>query len=271
MLFFTSSATVREVSSAVALELSQQIQQLRSDILNSNAQCSGASHGHQSHGDHHENGHDHGHLLFSVHMIKLISESLTAIGVAIILLSAIGIIPLIITDIIPVFFRPKAVRGDVPSSLLFCRMQLARGIMLGMDFMVAADVVETLLHQIDMVKLLCIIAIRSWLGFERSKEAQHISHEIDHWKKAHPLLAKEFGDVLGHEQGLTQRIRETFKQYDRNQDGTVSKKELSLAFDRVGLEVNEQEMSLILGDKDAVSLEQFENSVRQLIKDATKH
>ena len=82
--------------------------------------------------------------------------------------------------------------------------------MLGMDFMVAADVVETLLHQIDLVKLLCIIAIRSWLGFERSKEAQHISHEINNWKKAHPLLAKEFGDILSNEQPMKEKdkIRE---------------------------------------------------------------
>ena len=50
-------------------------------------------------------------------------------------------------------------------------MQLARGIMLGMDFMVAADVVETLLHQVDLLKLLCIISIRSWLGFERARES----------------------------------------------------------------------------------------------------
>ena len=137
--------------------------------------------------------------------------------------------------------------------------------------MVAADVIETLLHQIDLVKLLCIIAIRSWLGFERSKEAQHISHEIDHWKKAHPLLAKEFGDVLEHEQGMTERIRETFNQYDLNHDGTVSKRELSLAFVRVGLEVNENEMYQILGDKDAVSFDQFETIVRKLLHDATKH
>ena len=50
--------------------------------------------------------------------------------------------------------------------------------MLGMDFLVAADVIETLLHEIDLVKLLCIVGVRSWLGFERAKEFEHMAHEL---------------------------------------------------------------------------------------------
>ncbi len=143
--------------------------------------------------------------------------------------------------------------------------------MLGMDFMVAADVVETLLHQIDLVKLLCIIAIRSWLGFERSKEAEHISHEISNWKKAHPLLAKNLGDITDQDGGLGDRIRETFDQYDTDHDGTVSKAELRQAFTRVGLDVNEKEMAAILGTKESLTFDQFNQYVRKLAQETLKH
>jgi uncharacterized membrane protein len=204
-------------------------------------------------------------------MIRLISESLSAVGVAVMVLAAVGIIPLIITDILPVFFRPKQNRPDAQGSILLCRMQLARGIMLGMDFMVAADVVETLLHQIDLVKLLCIIAIRSWLGFERSKEAEHISHEISNWQKAHPLLAKNLGDISDQDGGLGDRIRETFDQYDIDHDGSVSKAELRKAFTRVGLNVNEQEVSAILGDKESMTFDQFNQYVRKVSQEVLKH
>ena len=71
---FTSTAAIREVSSSVVQELSQQIQQLRSDILNGHGKCPGPSHGHETH----DHQHEHSHLLFSVPMIKLISESLSA-------------------------------------------------------------------------------------------------------------------------------------------------------------------------------------------------
>ena len=103
--------------------------------------------------------------------------------------------------------------------------------MLGMDFMVAADVVETLLHQIDLVKLFCIRAIRSWLGFERSKEAQHISHELNSWKPQ-PLLAKEFGDNKAQDS----------RNLKQKRDGSVSMAELRTAFVEVGLDVKEREI-----------------------------
>lgn len=51
-------------------------------------------------------------------------------------------------------------------------MQLSRGLLLGMDIMVVSDVIETLCGQVDLVKLLVIVAVRSWLGYERTKEMQ---------------------------------------------------------------------------------------------------
>ena len=264
---FASKTSIQEGSNAIIRELSEQINQLRVDLLGKTESCAASSQHAHDHGAHHE---QHANLVLSVSMIRFISESLSALGVAVMVLAAVGIIPLIITDILPVFFRPKQNRPDAQGSILFCRMQLARGIMLGMDFMVAADVVETLLHQIDLVKLLCIIAIRSWLGFERSKEAEHISHEISNWKKAHPLLAKNLGDVLDHGLCMTDRIRETFNEYDTDHNGTVSKAELRQAFVRVGLVVNEQEISAILGANEAVTFEQFDQHVRKLVRDASK-
>ena len=263
---FASSTAVRESSSAVVRELSVQIQQLRTEILNGKGEAHGSCHANA----HYENQ-EHGGLILSVTIIKLIAESLSAVAVAVIIISAVGILPMIFTDILPLFFRPKASRQESRGSFLFCRMQLARGIMLGMDLMVAADVVETLLHDVDLTKLVCIVAIRSWLGFERSKEAQHISHEINDWKKAYPLLAKEFGEGLEHETISTERIRETFNKYDQNHDGTVSTNELKLAFVRVGLDVDETAISQIMGNHDGITFEQFEKAVRKLLQDARHH
>jgi len=36
--------------------------------------------------------------------------------------------------------------------------------------MVGADVIETLCGNADVVKIMCIVAIRSFLGWERGKE-----------------------------------------------------------------------------------------------------
>jgi uncharacterized membrane protein len=267
---FTSKASIQEGSKTIVRELGEQINQLRADLMGQfkgTESCSAQSRDAHDHGAHHDH---HTSLVLSVTMIRFISESLSALGVAVMVLAAVGIVPLIITDILSVFFRPKQNRPDAQGTILFCRMQLARGIMLGMDFMVAADVVETLLHQIDLVKLLCIIAIRSWLGFERSKEAQHISHEISNWKKAHPLLSKNLGDVLDHERCISDRIRETFDQYDDDHNGAVSKDELRHAFDRVGLAVNEREISEMLGENEALTFDQFNQVVRKMIHDASK-
>ena len=261
-----------ESMSTTLQKLGEQIKQLHADFLsvqkNGSEACSVHHAAAHDHGAHHE----HASVVLSVWMIKFISESLSAIGVAVMVLAAVGLIPLIMTEILPCFFRPRRNRSDAQGSILLCRMQLARGIMLGMDFMVAADVVETLLHQIDLVKLLCIIAIRSWLGFERAKEAEHISHEISNWEKAHPLLAKSIGDITDQDGSLGDRIRETFDQYDIDHDGSVSKAELRQAFTRVGLDVNEQEMADILGDKkESLTFDQFNQYVRKLAQDTLKN
>ena len=42
----------------------------------------------------------------------------------------------------------------------------------------------------DVVKIMCIVAIRSFLGWERGKEMAHMQHEVDAWKKAHNALLR---------------------------------------------------------------------------------
>ena len=42
----------------------------------------------------------------------------------------------------------------------------------------------------DVIKIMCIVAIRSFLGWERGKEMAHMQHEVDHWKKAHNALLR---------------------------------------------------------------------------------
>ena len=87
---FASSTAVRESSSAVVRELSVQIQQLRTEILNGKGEAHGSCHANA----HYENQ-EHGGLILSVTIIKLIAESLSAVAVAVIIISAVGILPMI--------------------------------------------------------------------------------------------------------------------------------------------------------------------------------
>ncbi len=49
-----------------------------------------------------------------------------------------------------------------------------------MDCFVASDVCETLLHEVDLFKLFWIVVLRSWLSYERTKEFEHMVHEVVH-------------------------------------------------------------------------------------------
>ena len=71
----------------------------------------------------------------------------------------------------PQLYHERVLLGS-SRKILLARMQLSRGLLLGMDIMVVSDVIETLCGQVDLVKLLVIVAVRSWLGYERTKEMQ---------------------------------------------------------------------------------------------------
>jgi uncharacterized membrane protein len=107
---------------------------------------------------------------FSSCRYHIIIDMFNLLGVAIMVLSAIGTLPMLINHIIPSMIFHKGADKKATSYVLRARMQLGRGIMLGMDFMVTSDVIETLCGEIDIIKLICIVVVRSWLGYERSKE-----------------------------------------------------------------------------------------------------
>ena len=98
------------------------------------------------------------------------------------LISTLAVLPSLLGSIIPrMFFSAEdhATARENHNQWLRVRMHLARGLILGMDLMVASDVIETLMHEVDLLKLFCVIAVRSWLGYERSKEFEHMSHEAE--------------------------------------------------------------------------------------------
>lgn len=63
-------------------------------------------------------------------------------------------------------------KPQICRKILECRLQLSRGLILGMDIMVVSDIIETLCGHVDLVKLVVIVAVRSWLGYERAKEME---------------------------------------------------------------------------------------------------
>lgn len=120
------------------------------------------------------------------------------VGVCILCFAALGILPGLVTNIIPAMFwriDPHLAHGRY----LKARMQLGRGIMLAMDFMVASDILETLLGTPgiwNIIKILCIVAVRSWLGYERYTEVHHMEKEYKTWEQSFAVLPDD--DVSMH-------------------------------------------------------------------------
>ena len=49
--------------------------------------------------------------------------------------------------------------------------------------------------QVDLVRLVVIVAVRSWLGWERNKEMSHMSHEYESWRHT---MAEGIAAHVGH-------------------------------------------------------------------------
>eukprot|EP00960_Hanusia_phi_P064590 765837-Hanusia_phi.AAC.2 len=187
------------------VDVLSQLEQLRSEIQQNS--CSATSHSggtmstphspladHEAH-QHHQHHHHHHLSAYSIPIFHVVVDLLNIIGVAIMVFSTVGVIIPVILNILPSFFL-HTLSPTAQESILTCRMQLSRGIMLGMDFMVGADVIETVFGEVDMVKLILVVAIRSWLGWERGKEMEHMTHELQHWKKAQGALLEKLGDDI---------------------------------------------------------------------------
>jgi uncharacterized membrane protein len=152
----------------------QEVAAVRSQVL--------GSHG-DSHGHGHDAGHSHGaghghHAHFSLYEMALpyfhvIIDSLNIIGVLVMFTSVLAVLPTVVSEVLPSMFaweHEEKRHGSGHKHALHVRIMLSRGIMLGLDFMVASDVIETLCGTADIIKIMCIVAIRSFLGWERGKE-----------------------------------------------------------------------------------------------------
>eukprot|EP00286_Rhodomonas_abbreviata_P014807 CAMPEP_0181337300 /NCGR_PEP_ID=MMETSP1101-20121128/27934_1 /TAXON_ID=46948 /ORGANISM="Rhodomonas abbreviata, Strain Caron Lab Isolate" /LENGTH=220 /DNA_ID=CAMNT_0023447763 /DNA_START=134 /DNA_END=797 /DNA_ORIENTATION=- len=181
--------------------------------------------------------------------------------------AALGVMPSLLFEIVPgMFHHERAVSSH--GRVLQCRMQLSRGVMLGMDFMVASDVVETLCGHVDILKLICIVAIRSWLGWERGKEVQHMTHELDHWKKAQNALLSSLGEDV-NDSNMSAKIREVFDRFDLDHSGQISVEELRTALSTLGVKTTLDEVKEMLGPSEVMNYVQFEDLLRRMAMHVT--
>ena len=167
-----------KVAGLILDEISTHIQSLRETLVSKLAnQPHSSGSAHPAHLAGHDNGFVAKAYYDSVHVVVFVFN---AIGLFIIVATLLGIVPALVVHILPgmVANTEKAKKLHF-HHWLESRMQLARGLILGMDLFVASDVVETLLHEVDMVKLFCVIAVRSWLGYERNKELEHMTKETE--------------------------------------------------------------------------------------------
>lgn len=220
---------------------------------------------------HHSSKHDDHEYHWSVRSVTtpwyhIIIDMFNLLGVAIMVLSAIGTLPMLINHIIPSMIFHKGADKKATSYVLRARMQLGRGIMLGMDFMVTSDVIETLCGEIDIIKLICIVVVRSWLGYERSKEVEHMSHELDHWNKAQKQLLNTIGTDLD-DPHLSDRIKEVFFEFDSNKSGDITSDELHDALGKMGVSVTQKEALKMVEStgEGGMTLAQFDKVIREML------
>jgi uncharacterized membrane protein len=98
----------------------------------------GADHAHDD--DHH---HHFSLAELALPYFHIIIDSLNIIGVLIMFISVVAVLPTVITEVLPSMFA-YAHEDNKHGQGLHVRIMLSRGIMLGLDFMVGADVIETL-------------------------------------------------------------------------------------------------------------------------------
>eukprot|EP00281_Chroomonas_sp_CCMP1168_P000936 CAMPEP_0206276778 /NCGR_PEP_ID=MMETSP0047_2-20121206/36488_1 /ASSEMBLY_ACC=CAM_ASM_000192 /TAXON_ID=195065 /ORGANISM="Chroomonas mesostigmatica_cf, Strain CCMP1168" /LENGTH=312 /DNA_ID=CAMNT_0053706319 /DNA_START=245 /DNA_END=1184 /DNA_ORIENTATION=+ len=241
-----------------------QIQQLRSDLLQS------LSHHAEKHVAAQHGGHGHPHI--DVHRLSLqhdtipvfhlIVDLFNILGVLVIVVCTLGILPTLVYHIFPLAFNLTDTR-KLHGKMLECRLQLSRGLILGMDLMVASDVVETLCGQVDLVKLVVIVAVRSWLGYERNHEMAHMTHEYDEIrKKTSSALKSHMGDVT--KENLIEKINETFETLDNDKNGRIDASELKRAFDMVGAKASDKEVAGVLAHPRGMNRLEFAKLLRSM-------
>ena len=126
---------------------------------------------------HHKQCHRHASDELYLELIRVTVLVFNLLGLSIMVISTLGVLPGLLAHTIPNMFSSTGDQRKNHNAWLRVRMHLARGLILGMDLMVVSDVIETLMHEVDLIKLFCIIAARSWLSYERTKEFEHMAHE----------------------------------------------------------------------------------------------
>lgn len=218
----------------------------------------------------------HGHAAhFSLYELALpyfhiIIDSLNIVGVVVMFVTVLAVLPTMLREVLPSMFANadedfKHSHGHRHG--LHVRITLSRGIMLGLDFMVGADVIETLCGNADVVKIMCIVAIRSFLGWERGKEMAHMQHEVDHWKKAQTALlstiggGKPFYEMSKEE--LVSKTEECFAKFDADGSGAIDQDELMEAMSNMGVTLSGAEIKKMMGGKD-MTFEKFHDVIAKM-------
>jgi len=232
----------------------------------SGSTCKNPHENHDAHADAHAHGHAsthahaHAHGHFSIAEIAMpylhaIVDSLNILGVFIMVMGVIAVLPTMIRHVFPGMFDRDHHHGH--GHVLHVRLMMSRAIMLGLDMMVGADIIETLFGHVDIIKIMCIVAIRSFLAWERGKEAEHMTHEMEHWKKSTKALLKEisggkaFKDMSPGQ--ISQKTRECFEKLDLDHSGTIDHAELMKGLKMLGVKVSDSEISMMLGHGEEMS------------------
>lgn len=221
-------------------------------------------------------GADHGHHHISLSELALpyfhmIIDSLNIIGVMIFVVTVVAVLPTMFMEVLPSMFaraHEETRKTDGHGHGLHVRIMLSRGIMLGLDFMVGADIIETLCGSADIIKIMCIVAIRSFLAWERGKEMTHMEHEIDHWKKAKKALLKEIGGGQAfYEMSATELAEKTqsaFKKFDSDESGEIDFNELKDAMVMMGVQCSQAELKKMVGAGNGMSYPRFHEMIVEM-------
>ena len=109
----------------------------------------------------------------------LLDHIVSAIGLGI---SFIGIAVLLFTSLKALYDYIRLARGENNVGISDIRLELGYGIILGLEFFVAADIIESVFKPTyyDIGILACIVAIRTFLSYFLNKELQelHTSKEV---------------------------------------------------------------------------------------------
>ena len=141
------------VSKAMVEEISELLKKFKASLVGN----SGRSH-YRSYGPYQE-------------VVHFCGKGFDVLGLIVIVIAAFGLLRELFFTIIPfMMWEDEKCHKENHVGWLKTRMRFTRGLILGLDLMVASDVIETLLSEVDLLKLFFIMAARSWLGFERTRE-----------------------------------------------------------------------------------------------------